>query len=115
MLVECVEYRFGPVLKLPHTIQWLTDNGSCYATRETIQFARSLSFEVCTTPAYSPQSNSIAKAFVKTFKRDYVYLANLTSAQAVMKQLHGWFEDTIIMPFMKGLIWAHQDISCVSD
>jgi len=93
LLVECVEYRFGPVLTLPHTIQWLTDNGSCYTARETVQSARGLGFEVCTTPAYSPQSNGIAEAFVKTFKRDYVYLTNLSSAQAVMEQLHGWFED----------------------
>lgn len=93
LLVECVEYRFGSVFNLPQTIQWLTDNGPCYTARETVQFARGLGFEVCTTPAYSPQSNGIAEAFVKTFKRDYVYVAELSNAQAVMEQLHGWFED----------------------
>jgi len=35
----------------------------------------------------------MAEAFVKTFKRDYVYIADLRSAQRVLEQLPKWFED----------------------
>jgi len=35
----------------------------------------------------------MAEAFVKTFKRDYAYLADLPNVQAVLAQLNGWFED----------------------
>ena len=67
LILESVEYRFGAIQKLPHTIQWLSDNGSCYTARDTIKFARELGFDVRTTAAYSPESNGMAEAFVKTF------------------------------------------------
>ena len=35
----------------------------------------------------------MAEAFVKTFKRDYVYLNRLPSAAEVLAQLPGWFVD----------------------
>lgn len=49
--------------------------------------------EVCTTLAYSPKSNGMAEAFVKTFKHDNVYVNNLSDAQTVLKQISAWFED----------------------
>ena len=36
-------------------------------TRETVELARTLNLEPCTTPSYSPESNGMAEAFVKTF------------------------------------------------
>ncbi len=35
----------------------------------------------------------MAEAFVKTFKRDYVWQGDLSSAKRVMEQLPAWFED----------------------
>lgn len=47
-MVECIEYRFGKIKKLVKPIQWLSDNGPCYVSKETVTFARSLGFDVCT-------------------------------------------------------------------
>lgn len=46
-----------------------------------------------TTPDYAPESNGMAEAFMKTFKRDYAYLAGLPNASVVLGQLREWFED----------------------
>ena len=93
ILVESIEKRFGDTQRLPQEIEWLTDNGSCYIAEETRKFAKTLGFKVCTTPVRSPESNGMAEAFVKTFKRDYVYLSDRPDAATVMAQLAGWFED----------------------
>jgi transposase InsO family protein len=92
LILESTESRFGSP-KAPQGIQWLTDNGKCFTAKDTVAFARELGFDVRTTPAYSPQSNGVAEAFVKTFKRDYVWFGDLSSAEAVMRQLPFWFED----------------------
>ena len=86
MTLDSVEPRFGKVSILPHPIQWLSDNGPCYVARDTVAFARTLGFDVCTTPAYSPESNSMAEALVKTIKHDYEAYADLQNAQQVMEQ-----------------------------
>jgi transposase InsO family protein len=93
LMVESIEARFGSSDRLPAPVQWLSDNGPCYTASATIDTGRMLGFQVCTTPAYSPESNGMAEAFVKTFKRDYVWLGDLSSAPRVMEQLPGWFED----------------------
>jgi putative transposase len=93
LMTECVEYRFGNIDKLQQPIQWLSDNGPCYVSRETVMFARELGFDVCTTPSYSPESNGMAEAFVKTFKRDYASLDKLENALDVMSKLSNWFSD----------------------
>lgn len=93
LMAESVEKRFGKVLRVPHRLQWLSDNGSPYVARDTVAFGRSLGLTICTTAPRSPESNGMAEAFVKTFKRDYVTFGNLESAQAVLEQLPEWFED----------------------
>lgn len=92
LMLETVEYRFQ-ASKTPFTIQWLTDNGPAYIAHQTVGFARQLGFSVCTTPSYSPESNGMAEAFVKTFKRDYVWVSDTSNALIVLQQLPGWFED----------------------
>ncbi|EFI5569990.1 IS3 family transposase [Escherichia coli] len=93
LLTESVEKRFGNTLYLPHAVEWLTDNVSCYIADATRRFAASLGFIVCTTPVRSPESNGMAESFVKTFKRDYVYVNDLPDAVTVMEKLTEWMED----------------------
>jgi transposase InsO family protein len=93
LMTETIELRFGAVDRLPHPVQWLSDNGPCYTAHQTILYGRSRGLDVRTTPSYSPESNGMAEAFVKTFKRDYVWLGDLSSADKVREQLPAWFED----------------------
>lgn len=92
MMLEAVEKRCG-ALRAPETIEMLTDNGSAYTAKETIIFARQLNLKSCFTPVKSPQSNGMSEAFVKTFKRDYVYVNPLPNAETVLKLIAEWFED----------------------
>ena len=92
LMLESVERRFGTACT-PHPIQWLSDNGSAYRAYETIDFAIRLGLAPCFTPVRSPQSNGMSEAFVKTFKRDYVYIHDRPDARTVLSQLPRWFED----------------------
>ena len=93
LMTDTLEKRFPGARQTPKELQWLSDNGPGYTARQTIYHGRQLGFEICTTPSYSPQSNGMAEAFVKTFKRDYAYINDLSSAEAVRQQLVSWFED----------------------
>ena len=92
LMVGALEHRFGRVNRLPATIEWLTDNGSCYVAHETRRFARDIGLEPLTTPVESPQSNGMAEAFVRTFKRDYVAVNPKPDAATVIAALPGWFD-----------------------
>jgi putative transposase len=91
LMVAAVEHRFGRVNRSPITIEWLSDNGSCYIVGDTRSFARDLGLEPRTTSLESPQSNGMAEAFVRTIKRDYVRVNPRPDAEAVMRQLSSWF------------------------
>ena len=93
LMAEAIESRFGFVERLPHGVEWLSDNGPPYTAHETRAFARMMGLDVRTTPFHSPESNGMAEAFVKTFKRDYVHINPLNNAVTVMEQLPGWFDD----------------------
>jgi putative transposase len=92
LMLMAVERRFGAP-QTPNPVQWLSDNGSAYRANETIDFAIRLGLMPSFTPVRSPQSNGMAEAFVKTFKRDYVYIHDRPDAQTVLSQLPRWFED----------------------
>ncbi len=92
LMIAAVEARFGQVNRLPHTIEWLSDNGSCFIAADTKALARQIGLEPRTTPVRRPQSNGMAEAFVKTIKRDYVRVSPLPDARTVIDQLPSWFE-----------------------
>jgi transposase InsO family protein len=92
MMLDAVERRFGAV-RAPHPIEHLSDNGSPYTAKQTRDFAAALNLVPCFTPVRSPESNGLAEAFVKTFKRDYVRVNPLPDAQAVLRQIAGWIDD----------------------
>ena len=91
LMVTAVERRFGAVNRLPNLIEWLSDNGSCYIAAETRNFAKDIGFLPLTTPIESPQSNGMAEAFVRTFKRDYVAVNPTPDAETVIRSLPKWF------------------------
>lgn len=93
LMTDSVERRFGKSGRVPQGLQWLSDNGPGYTARQTVLFGRTLGLDIRTTPPYSPESNGMAEAFVKTFKRDYVYVSNVSSAACVLAQITSWFDD----------------------
>jgi putative transposase len=84
--------RQGQLLAV--TIEWLSDNGSCYIAGDTRSFARDIGLEPRTTPIESPQNNGMAEAFVRTIKRDYVRVSPKPNAGSVMLQLPLWIATT---------------------
>jgi putative transposase len=91
LMVAAVEHRFGQVNRLPRPIEWLSDNGSCYVARDTRGFARDIGLLPRTTPLESPRSNGMAEAFVRTFRRDYVRVADCPDAETVLRSPPAWF------------------------
>ena len=92
LMVACVERRFG-ISKAPQAVEWLSDNGSAYIAKNTLDTATALGLNLCFTPVCSPELNGVAEAFVKTFKRDYARLSILQDTSTVIMLLPTWFED----------------------
>jgi putative transposase len=86
-MVQTLIQRFGDVPELPSPAQWLSDNGSGYMARETRAFAIDIGLVPCRAPYRSPQSNGMAEAFVKTFKRDYAAVNPTPDAVTVLSRL----------------------------
>jgi putative transposase len=94
LMDQTVTSRFGEFIeKLPQPIQWLSDQGPQYKAIQTVAYGTAWGFDVRTTPAYSPESNGMAEAFVKLFKRDYVYVNEIWTADSVIRRLPEWFAD----------------------
>jgi putative transposase len=91
-MLAAVENRFGDVLTAPTEIEWLTDNGSGYTAEKTGVFASGIGLKRLTTPVCSPQSNGMAKSFVKTMKRDYVAFMAKPDAASAARNLAVAFE-----------------------
>jgi putative transposase len=92
LMHAAVAARF-PASRAEPAARWLSDSEGMYTALGTVVTAERLGLAPVTTPAYSPQSNGMAEAFVKTMKRDYVDGADLSSAAAVLEQLPRWVAD----------------------
>lgn len=92
LMIAAVEKRFKK-LKTSHPIQFLSDRGAIYRSSVTQLMAGRLGLKSCFTRAYSPQSNGMAEAFVGRFKRDYVYVNDVETAEITIEQLEEWFTD----------------------
>ncbi len=104
LMAETVPVRFGKGTRTtPHPIEWLSDNGPIYTAYATRDFGRGLSLVICTTASYSPEGNGMAEGFVKTFKRDYLYVNKLPNAAHVLAQLPAWVADYNRVAPHKGL------------
>ncbi len=104
LMLESVQRRFGGIDKVPSALQWLSDNGPAYIAEDTRKFAELLGLKMCTTPYRSPESNGMAEAFVKTFKRDYISVHGAPDAVSVMSSLSFMFDDYNETAPHKGLI-----------
>jgi putative transposase len=92
LMIEAVEKRFNQNTA-PRQIQFLSDRGAIYRAKDTRSIASMLNLQACFTMAYSPESNGMAEAFVKTIKRDYVYTNDCSDPEAVLKMIPEWFKD----------------------
>ena len=92
LMIMAVERRFG-VFHTGREIEFLSDRGSIYRSYAVQLLARKIGLKSCFTRAYSPESNGMSEAFVKTIKRDYVYVSDCYSAEVTMELLEGWIKD----------------------
>ena len=92
LMVAAVERRFGTT-KTPHSIEWLSDNGSAYIAAETANTAGALGLALLFTPICSPEPNGMSEAFVKTLNRDYASVSILPDADTILGLLPDWIEN----------------------
>jgi putative transposase len=110
MMIECVERRFQAP-RTPYRVQWLTDNGSIYAAAKTVDIALALGLDPCFTPVESPESNGMAEAFGKTFKRDYVRVNPIPNAASTLAAIEEWMDDYNEVHPHSGSATAHPRVS----
>lgn len=48
-MVQSLDARLGTSNRLLHPIEWLSDNGSCYTAKQTLEFPQIVGLVVCTT------------------------------------------------------------------
>ena len=66
----------------------------CEKPHKRLWGGKSISRRVpCFTPVESPESNGMAEAFVKAFKRDYVRISSIPDAATAMALIDTWTED----------------------
>ena len=79
MMLEAVEKRFGAI-RAPHPSNGSPTTAAPTPPRRPATSPPRSNLVPCFTPVQSPESNGMAEAFVKTFKRDYVRVNPLPDA-----------------------------------
>jgi len=82
-----VEEALNALLDESSVAGQLTDNGSIFAANRTLEIAAVMNLEPCFTPVESPES--MADAFVKTFKRDYIRINRSIRSPTPEPRSHG--------------------------
>ena len=101
LMIACVERRSGSARR-KHPVEWFgPTTARQYIAKGALDHHNALGLKLCFTPVRSPQSNGIAEAFVKTFKRDYARLSILPDAKTVIALLPAWFEDDNEVPALR--------------
>ncbi len=86
LIIESVEQRFGAIARLPHAVEWLHDNGSCYTARETTSFARDMGFISAVLPTEALSLTAWLRPSSKP-SRTIVFMSTIGPAETVMAQL----------------------------
>src|SRR5262245_62459055 len=69
LMLEAVELRFATI-QAPHAVEWLSDNGSPFTAKETLDLPAAFALVPSFTPLPSRKSNASAEPLVKQFNRN---------------------------------------------
>ncbi|MBB4263889.1 hypothetical protein [Bradyrhizobium sp. CIR3A] len=105
MMVHCLEQRFA-AMRAPRKVQRLTNNGSIFAAYRTLEIAAALNHEPASRRS-RPESNSMAEAFVKTLKPDYVRVNPMPDASTALQRIDQWTKDSTQNTRTPGRVAAH--------
>ncbi len=61
LMIAAIERRFGS-LKVPHRVEWLSDNGSAYIAADTADTARALASLCFSRPCAAPKATACRRA-----------------------------------------------------
>ncbi len=70
----------------------LTDNGSCYRSRQFRAACLQLGIQHRFTRPYTPRTNGKAERFIQTALREWAYVRHYLNSEERDQQLSPWFE-----------------------
>jgi transposase InsO family protein len=92
LMGACVERRFG-ISKAAHPVEWLSDNGSAYIAKDTLDTATALGLKLCFTPVRSPESNGTSRRHSSKLSNAIMLGSRSYRMLTVIALLLAWFED----------------------
>jgi transposase InsO family protein len=68
----------------------MTDNGSCYISKDHAAACRQLGLRHLRTRPYRPRTNGKAERFIQTLQREWAYATTYTSSDERRERLPAW-------------------------